>query len=254
MKSFHFLRDGFTAILAALLFATSGFAETREEPVQTFPFGSDGLLNLDNVDGDVTIEGWDKNEVEIRAVKNGKSKHLDRIKIAVEVTESSGRHQIDIETQYPFLSGSSGRVDFLIKVPSSTTLEDIELVDGDITIKGITGSVSVATVNGSISAAGAAASAWVETVNGSLDLSFDVLEKGQSVDATSVNGAITLRLPAEATARIEAETVNGRISNGFALEIEKGEWIGTSMEGRLGSGDARIRLETVNGNIEVQKR
>jgi DUF4097 and DUF4098 domain-containing protein YvlB len=99
-----------------------------------------------------------------------------------------------------------------------------------------------------------ASSAWVETVNGNLDLSFEKMSDGQSVDLGSVNGAIVLRIPAKANAHVEAETLNGNVSNEFGLTVEKGQWVGRSMEGLLGSGGARIALETVNGSIDIKKR
>jgi DUF4097 and DUF4098 domain-containing protein YvlB len=69
-----------------------------------------------------------------------------------------------------------------------------------------------------------------------------------------VNGAILLRIPAKANAQVDAETLNGKISSDFGLTVEKGEWIGSSMEGLVGSGGARITVETVNGNIDIKKR
>jgi DUF4097 and DUF4098 domain-containing protein YvlB len=110
------------------------------------------------------------------------------------------------------------------------------------------------TVNGSITATGMAGNAWVETVNGNLDLSFDKMSDGQAVDLESVNGAIVLRMPAKANAHLGAETLNGNISNEFGLTVEEGEWVGRSMKGLVGSGGARITLETVNGSIDIKKR
>jgi DUF4097 and DUF4098 domain-containing protein YvlB len=96
--------------------------------------------------------------------------------------------------------------------------------------------------------------AWVETVNGNLDLSFDKMGDGQTVNLESVNGVVVLRIPAKANARVDAETLNGNVSNDFGLTVEKGPWVGRSMEGLVGSGGAHITVETVNGNINIKKR
>ena len=45
-----------------------------------------------------------------------------------------------------------------------------------------------------------------------------------------------------------------RLTGDADLTMEKGQWVGSSMEGLLGSGGARITLETVNGNIDIKKR
>jgi DUF4097 and DUF4098 domain-containing protein YvlB len=147
-----------------------------------------------------------------------------------------------------------GSVDFTIHVPSDAILEDIELVNGNLTVAGVTGYLSLGTVNGSITASGMTGDAWIETVNGNLDLSFDKMGDGQTLTLESVNGAISLRIPAKANAQIDAETLNGTVSNDFGLTVEKGHWIGRFMEGLVGSGGARISVETVNGNIEIKKR
>ena len=48
--------------------------------------------------------------------------------------------------------------------------------------------------------------------------------------------------------------VNGNITNEFGLTVDRGEWVGRSMEGVLRSGGARITIETVNGSIDIKKR
>jgi DUF4097 and DUF4098 domain-containing protein YvlB len=261
MNRFLKLRSSILVVVSSLLIGTLAFAETRKEPTQTFPLQAGGYLSLENINGDVTIEGWKKNEVSISAVKNGTSKDLDRIKIVVDVDKYEGKEWIHIKTEYVesrggFLSflQNAGSIDYTIKAPFDAILEDVELVNGNLKVTGITGYLSLGTVNGSITATGMAGDAWVETVNGNLDLSFDKMSNGQSVDLGSVNGAIVLRIPAKANAHVEAETLNGNVSNEFGLTVEKGQWVGRSMEGLLGSGGARITLETVNGSIDIKKR
>ncbi len=263
MNRFLELRSSVLVVFSSLLIGTLAFAESKKEPAQTFPLKAGGYLSLENINGDVTIEGWKKNEVSISAVKRGKSKDLDRIKIEVDVDKYEGKDWIHIETEYleseggllSFLKSTGGGiVDYTIKAPADAILEDIELVNGNLKVAGITGYLSLGTVNGSITATGMAGNAWVETVNGNLDLSFDKMGEGQSVDLDSVNGAIMLRIPAKASAHVEAETLNGNISNEFGLTVDRGEWVGRSMEGVLGSGGARITIETVNGSIDIKKR
>ncbi len=261
MNRFLELRSSMLVVFSSLLIGSLAFAETRTEPTKTHSLQAGGYFSLENINGDVTIEGWKKNEVTISAVKKGESKDLDRIKIAIHLDKHEGKEWIHIETEYleprgGFLSflNSAGSIDYTIKAPFDAILEDIELVNGNLKVTGITGYLSLGTVNGSITATGMASSAWVETVNGNLDLSFDKMSDGQSVDLGSVNGAIVLRIPAKANAQVDAETLNGNVSNEFGLAVEKGQWVGRSMEGLMGSGGARIALETVNGNIDIKKR
>jgi DUF4097 and DUF4098 domain-containing protein YvlB len=254
MNRFRTLRYSILVVFSSLLIGTHAFADTRKEPTQTFPLQAGGYLSLENINGDVTIEGWKKNEVSISAVKKGNPKDLDRLQISIDVDKYEGKDWIHVGTEHGVFTLNSGSVDYTIKVPSDAILEDIELVNGDLKVTGVTGYLSLGTVNGSVTASGMTGNAWVETVNGNQDLSFDKMGKGQAVDLETVNGAITLRIPAKANAQVDAETLNGKISSDFGLTVEKGEWIGSSAKGLVGSGGARITVETINGNIDIKKR
>jgi DUF4097 and DUF4098 domain-containing protein YvlB len=94
----------------------------------------------------------------------------------------------------------------------------------------------------------------LETVNGSIMAEFDELGEGQRVSAEAVNGKIVLLIPGDASARVEAETINGSIdAEDFGLEPEKG-FVGRDLSGKIGNGDARISLDTVNGSIKIKKK
>ncbi|HET6564500.1 MAG TPA: hypothetical protein VFG52_03730, partial [Xanthomonadales bacterium] len=58
----------------------------------------------------------------------------------------------------------------------------------------------------------------------------------------------------DASARVSAETLNGGINgDDFGLEVDKGSFVGKDMDGNIGSGEARIDLDTVNGGIRIRK-
>ncbi len=251
------LRTLVLVAFSALLVGTLAVAETRNEPTRTFPLKAGGRLSLENINGDVTIEGWQRDEVSVSAVKRGDGDELDQIKIVIQATAD----RVHIETEYReskqgFLNfqNSSGSIDYAIKAPSGAILEDIELVNGNLTITGIAGRVTLNIVNGVITATGLAGDAEIEAVNGELDVTFEKMSGAQSVDLGSVNGSILIRIPASANADVKAETINGDISTEFGLSVEEGRWVGSSLEARIGSGGAQIELENVNGNIEIKKR
>ena len=57
--------------LMAALSATSGYAISKDFN-QTIPLQPCGTFELQNVNGPVDVQGWDRNEVEIHAVKTAK--------------------------------------------------------------------------------------------------------------------------------------------------------------------------------------
>jgi DUF4097 and DUF4098 domain-containing protein YvlB len=50
---------------------------------------------------------------------------------------------------------------------------------------------------------------------------------------------------------VRASTVHGGITNDFGLQVRHGEYVGHNLEGQIGTGGPRIKLETVNGSIKI---
>jgi DUF4097 and DUF4098 domain-containing protein YvlB len=71
-------------------------------------------------------------------------------------------------------------------------------------------------------------------------------------DFRTVNGEITLRLPAAVNAEVRAETANGHIKSELPLAIT-GQVDPRRLQGTLGSGGRRLALATVNGSITLLK-
>ena len=139
-------------------------------------------------------------------------------------------------------------------MPETVNLDTISTVNGDVEIAAVLGKVKAETVNGSLDVMGLKGDVDLETRNGSVRAEFDRMDHGQRVSADAVNGKIVLVLPADASARLEAETVNGSIdADDFGLEAEKG-FVGRDLSGEIGGGEARISLATVNGSITISKK
>jgi DUF4097 and DUF4098 domain-containing protein YvlB len=68
----------------------------------------------------------------------------------------------------------------------------------------------------------------------------------------TVNGGITLELPAGTGADVEARTVNGGIETDFPLEV-RGRVSRRRMSGTIGGGGRKLTLETVNGAIHLRR-
>jgi hypothetical protein len=59
-----------TSLLALTLVARAAVTETF---TQSYPLTPDGVIHLDNVNGDIEITAWDKPEVSLVAEKSGKN-------------------------------------------------------------------------------------------------------------------------------------------------------------------------------------
>src|SRR5437588_8740570 len=92
-------------------------AALTEELHKTYPLDADGRVSLKNVNGDVHITAWDRNEVQVDAVKTAKSKEaLDEAEIVIDSAAGS----ISIRTRYPEHQSrhrDQANVEYTLKVP-----------------------------------------------------------------------------------------------------------------------------------------
>jgi len=247
-------------ICALFAFALAAHASEHhgaysEEFHQSYAIAADGRVELDNINGDVHITAWDRNEVKVDAVKYANSKErLEEAKIEVEVHGNT----VSIRTRYPdhdhnFNWGSRNNpagVDYTLTVPRTVRLDEIKLINGALDIAGVTGEVRASSINGRVEARNLAGRTDLSTINGRLEAQYDELA-GSWIDLKSVNGSINLTIPSDSKAEIEAETVSGGIENDFGIHVNHHRYVGHDMRGELGSGGARIKLENVNGRIEI---
>jgi len=236
-------------LLAAGAAVAGDYTETFD---QTYALDSGARVGLENVNGDVTIEAWDRPEVRVYAVKHASSpERLAALRIEVEASARG----VFVDTRYPNSRDLSdadrhghSEVVYTLSVPRYAVLDGIDLVNGDLLVDGVEGGIDADTVNGSIVVRGAGGEVELETVNGRIELDFGSTMDGD-VELSSVNGTIDVIV--SGSAEIRAETVNGRIRNDFGLEVRKGKYVGSSMNGSIGGGGPIIDIETVNGGIFV---
>jgi len=247
-------------LCALLTFALAAHASDHrgaltEEFHQTFAITADGRIELDNINGDVHISSWDRNEVKVDAVKYADTKErLDEAKIEVD----AGKDYVSIHTKYPghdhnWNWGSHNNpasVEYTLTVPRTASLDEIKLINGALDVNGISGEVRASCINGRLEAHDLSGGAQLSTVNGRLDARFSQLTR-KDVELNSVNGGLELTIPSDSNAEVEASTVSGGISNDFGLHVSR-HMVGNSLHGELGSGGARIKASNVNGHIEIR--
>lgn len=246
--------------VVAIAFASSNPGRASEKYEKTLPLNSGGTVSLKNVNGDLKVTTWDRNEVRIQAEKYADdSDALPELKIDVDASKD----MISIDTEYP-RSHDDGRghgisVNYVLTVPKSANLEKLSVVNGRIEVAGVSGNVEVSTVNGTIETRGLRGGCDLNTVNGKLDAEFASVRHGADIRLNTVNGTVVVRLPAKPDVDIKASTTTGHISNEFGLQDRDDSGhnsfvrIGDRLHGKLGEGSASVRLNTVNGSIKILK-
>jgi len=237
------------AMAVALLIALPAYADVTQEFHRTVPLNSDGRVSLTNINGDVEITGWSRNEVQIDAVKSAPDQErLNEITIEVNGSGSS----IEIETKYPhhLMNNNPGGVHYNLHVPQNARIDKINLVNGSLDVQKVSGEVNADLVNGKVRASDLAGTSDLATVNGAIAANYASLNNVREITLKSVNGSIDLLLPQSPNAEVSASNVNGGISTDFPLTV-KGHFGSKSMSGTLGSGGVKIDLNNVNGGIHI---
>ncbi|MEV4556038.1 DUF4097 family beta strand repeat-containing protein [Kitasatospora sp. NPDC049285] len=127
-------------------------------------------------------------------------------------------------------------------------------VSGDIDAEGLSGELKVNTVSGAVTlVAGTADRIRANSVSGAVTLDLDVTTP-TDIAVTTVSGAVGVRLPSLADARVEAGTTAGSLSSAFSELTVGGGWGSKKLSGQLGSGRGHLQVTTVTGAVTVQRR
>ncbi|HUG11398.1 MAG TPA: DUF4097 family beta strand repeat-containing protein, partial [Opitutaceae bacterium] len=204
------------------LFTDAAVTETIEA---THTVTADASFSLENINGTVSIDTWDRSEIRIVAVKEARTQEdLDAIEVKIQADDD----HVAVKTEYNRKEGSflskwtnSGDVTYSVTVPHGASLRKVRTVNGSVHVENVGGTVDVATVNGSIDTSGLRSDANLETVNGNVKARFASVSDNQSIEIGSVNGRSEIVLPEDANCGIKARTVHGGIRTDFDLEVDK---------------------------------
>lgn len=228
-------------------------ARERETVNQAYDTGAHPRLSLKNINGGLVLDGWDKNRIEVTAVKTASSKeHLDDIQIRFRMHDDHLNIDVDLEHEDSWSRhGESPSVEFTIHVPRGTEVDKVELVNGDVKVMNIEGDLEASSVNGEVSGEMLGGDVTLSAVNG--DVSLVATGAPSSIRMNSVNGGVTLVLPKKFDARIEAGTLHGNITAVDGLDVDATSFTGSSMRGVIGKGTMKVDLNTVNGSIQIRR-
>lgn len=191
-------------------------------------------LKLDLVSADSKVSGID-----------GKSLDVDNVSGRVQLSGAARNIEVD---------SVSGNVTLDVAKAGAVERAHLQTVSGDIHATGADGRVKLETVSGSISYSAPAVTEFnAESVSGTIDATA-APTKSARVRLETMSGHLRLHLPASLSARLSAETFSGNIKSDFGT-VSKAEYgPGSSLDARVGEGDARIETESFSGSIELRKQ
>jgi Toastrack DUF4097 len=143
-------------------------------------------------------------------------------------------------------------VEFEIRVPKGVKV-GVWSVNGGVSVDGVTSEVRAGTVNGSVEAVSTGGPVQANTVNGSVHATMGRLDGDEDLSFTTVNGTVVAEFAGDIDADIDLSTVNGRFQTDWPVTLS-GRIDPRRLRATLGKGGRRIKLTTVNGNVELRKR
>ena len=242
------------ALLAVAAACSPAFAASGTEVFdRTIPLPAGANFTLTNVNGSIAVEGWDREAVEIHAVKTAKQSAADLALVHIDTDSGPGR--VSVSTVYPPDDDLDVSVDYTVHVPRRVVLEQLATVNGAVRVSGVEGQGELRSVNGDIDVVRSAGGFSARTTNGEvhvelLRLAASSAPSSNAITLETVNGCVALALPHGVAATVDARSLNGDFHSDLPMSLLSA-YSPRGVRGRLGAGGVPIRLRTVNGAIRV---
>lgn len=255
---------------------------------KTFNTAQESHLVVDNIQGPITIAGWDQPQIEVFAAP-------DQDWVQVEIDQQDNKVVARTKAQQGpdkwmnwFNTSRTPRVEYDIHVPYTSDLEiknvkgpihidqcsgaiQVHSVDGNITLDQVRGDVHAETVNGKLSVSHLQGQAHLKTVNGKLNLEDSTLsglhahtvngkieaeaewDADAQITLDTVNGNCDLTVPADFRALASAHGVNASVTYGQTKTVQHpfGGWQGTIGPKDADEPKAKITFHTINGHLRI---
>lgn len=249
-------------------------------------------LRVATFDGAIEIQSWDRPYVLVEIEKRGPSKEsIDALQVIseqkgrlidVEVkaprTETysgiglhrtaSARLIVNLPRQSDVRARSG---DGSIKVDRVTGRVDLQTGDGSIRVADIVGDLTLETADGSITVDGAEGRLTLDTGDGSVNVSGKLgaialhtgdgsivyrAEPGTAMsepwEITTGDGSVSLYLPSDFNAELDAHTGDGSIRTDLGVEGNAGDRERRTLKARIGNGGKLLRVRTGDGTIRLK--
>jgi len=222
-------------------------------------------LEVKGVNGDVRAVAASGAEVVVTAAKRARRSDPEDVKIeviehaggvticAVYPTPSRARREnvCDVgDSWHTSTDNNDVTVSFEVQVPAGVEFHG-QTVNGEMSAEGMRADTKASTVNGSVRVT-TTGLAEASTVNGSVYVEMGRADWADELDFSTVNGKITLILPASLNTDVRASTVNGEMESDFPMTVS-GRFGPRRWRGTIGTGGRSLTLSTVNGEIRLKK-
>jgi|CZKI01.1.fsa_nt_gi hypothetical protein len=178
-----------------------------------------GTLKIRVWHGQVAVHGADVQAVSVASESTPVNSSAPR-KDGMRVLSASASYSLSekgnvVTLEYGAEGYSGGSADFDITVPHDTSIVVANSFHGDFDCTGVSGDIDVRTMNGDVKLGDVSGGALVETLNGDITVAVKSLAQSRPLSFSSMNGQVTIRVPADAKAAIRFRTHHGTILTNF---------------------------------------
>ena len=282
---------GLAVVSAACTVTVDSHSEiVREEKRFTVDGRAD--LRVTTFDGAIEIQSWDKPDVVIEVEKRGPTKAaLEELQIVSTQNGRVVELEVKRPREESFRGIGLHRTAYarlVISVPRDTDIR-ARSGDGSIRIERINGKIDLRTGDGSIRASNVAGELTLDTGDGSITvdeaegkLSLDTADGSVNVsgklsalslhtgdgsivyrvqpgakmsepwEISTGDGSVSLYLPSEFDAELDAHTGDGSIRNDLGIENPEKDGERRTLRARIGNGGKLLRIRTGDGAIRLK--
>ena len=269
-----------TFIIGLFVFAvnaqTPKLLKQTTTKVDKFDFGAGGTVAITGApNGSIRVAGWQKNEIEITAeIEIQARNEADLAKLAEVTTfitdESIGRTSIiSIGTHDKKMLKKSGKklsknlfglpfsINYVINVPRYCDLE-IDGGKGDLEITGVEGSMRINFIETKAKIEVIAGNTLATIGSGTVNLAIGTHGwRGRAANIQVANGDLTVRLPANLSAEIDAAILRtGKIENSFPDLKQRDRKIAftdKAIMAKAGVGGAPLKFTVGDGTLKMER-
>ena len=246
----------------------NNFEGNSIDEVKTFSIDQLKEIYIHSVSSDVSVFSTDEEDIKIHFY--GRSALKSEKALPKLITNLEGS-KLKIEIEYPKVVFYNANVVLDVYIPQDyreniiidTVSADVDIsnldinnfqcktVSGDLRIESLgSDNLALNTTSGYVNIIDFSGNLKADSVSGDINVGYRVFDN--NVDIKTISGKVKIDLPQNAEFYLKTNTVSGEVVAKFPITIISFNKM-NQLEGTVGTGDNRIIVDTVSGNIYLNK-
>lgn len=248
----------------------NNFEGNSIDEVRTFGIDQLKEVYIHTVSSDVSVFPTDEEDIKIHFY--GRSALKSEKALPKLITNLKG-NKLKIEIEYPKVLFSWAAADVLLDIYIPRDYRDNVIIDvvsaevdisnldidnfqcktvsGDLKVKSLdSDNLTLKTVSGDVNIMNFTGNLKADLVSGDIDVGYKFFDN--NVDIKTISGKVTIDLPQNAEFYLKTNTVSGEVVAKFPITMISFNKM-NQLEGTVGTGDNSIIIDTVSGDIYINK-